>query len=138
MEKYIVQAKCVFSKFIDVHIVEAVSNDHAIQQWRSLNSKLGLNINTRYIKDSIKVNRETKWTSEVFFRDIRLANSSTVADHNCGLTSDDDDFGNPTDKHILTREEAKRVLSRLDYAELFVNTDLSDEEEKEIANNPPF
>lgn len=138
MEKYIVQAKCVFSKFIDVHIVSAESNDHAIQQWRSLNSKLGININTRYIEDSIKVHRANNGTSELFFRDIRLANSSTVANHNFGLTSDDDDCGNPKDKHILTMEEAKRVLSRLDYAELFVNTDLSDKDKKQIANNPPF
>ena len=137
MEKYIVQAKCVFSKFIDVHIVSAESNDHAIQQWRSLNGKLGININTRYIEDSIKVHR-AGLTDELFFRDIRLANSSTVANHNFGITSDDEDCGNPKDKHFLTVEEAKRVLPRLDYAELFVNTDLSDKDKKQIANNPPF
>ena len=100
VEQYVVQAKCVFSKFIDVHIVSAESNDHALQQWRSLNGKLGINVDTRYIEDSIKV-------------------------HRAGLT---DDF--------LTMEEAKRTLSKLDYAELFVNTDSTSKYDSK--NEPPF
>ena len=135
VEQYVVQAKCVFSKFIDVHIVSAESNDHALQQWRSLNGKLGINVDTRYIEDSIKVHR-AGLTDDLFFRDIRLANSSTVSNHNFGVSIEDTDCGNPKDKHFLTMEEAKRTLSKLDYAELFVNTDSTSKYDSK--NEPPF
>tara|TARA_Y100001937_G_C6995800_1_gene274143 strand:+ start:102 stop:494 length:393 start_codon:yes stop_codon:yes gene_type:complete len=118
VEQYVVQAKCVFSHFIDVHIVAAESNDHALQQWRSLNGKLGINVDTRYIEESIKVQR-AGLTDEQTFRDIRLLNSATVSNHNFGISMEDIDCGNPKDKHFLTLEEAKRVLSKQDYNDLF-------------------
>ena len=59
MEKYIITAKCVFEvEYTDVQIVEADSNDSALQMWKSLNGQLGINVATRYIEDSIKSTRE--------------------------------------------------------------------------------
>ena len=85
MEKYIITAKCVFSKYTDVQIVEADSNDSALQMWKSLNGQLGINVATRYIEDSIKVQR-AGLTDSIFFRDIRMANSSMTSNHNFGLS----------------------------------------------------
>jgi hypothetical protein len=132
MEKYIITAKCVFSKYIDVQIVEADSNDSALQMWKSLNGQLGINVATRYIEDSIKVQR-AGLTDSIFFRDIRMANSSMTSNHNFGLSTDDK-CDNLKDKHVLSMEEAKRHLSNEEYRDLFTKVD----DMFYDSNNPPF
>ena len=86
----------------------------------------------RYIEDSIKVQR-AGLTDTIFFRDIRMANTSMTANHNFGLSTDDK-CDNLKDKHALSMEEAKRHLSNEEYRDLFTKVD----DMFYDSNNPPF
>lgn len=117
MEKYVIKAKDVFSKYIDVQIVVADSNETALRVWKKLNGQLGINVDVRYIEDSIKVYR-ANLVGETFFRDVRLSNCSTTNNHNFGLSTNDQ-CDNVKDKDVLTMAEAKRYLSKEEYNSVF-------------------
>ena len=121
MEKYVITAKDVFSKYIDVQIVVADNNETALRVWKKLNGQLGINVDVRYIEDSIKVYR-AGLLDETFFRDVRMSNQSITANHNFGLTTDDQ-CDNVKDKHFLTVSEAKRYLSKEEYNSVFSPVD---------------
>ena len=139
-EQYVIQAKDVFSKYTDVSIVTAESNEEALLQWRSLNGKTGINVDVRYIEESNKVQR-LGLLSDNYWRDIRLLNNSVTMKHNIGVTQQED-CGNIKDKHFLTLDELRRGLSRAEFRD-FMGMDLSPEDKaylnKELdLSNPPF
>lgn len=139
-EQYVIQAKDVFSLYTDVSIVTAESNEEALLQWRSLNGKTGINVDVRYIEESIKVQR-LGLLSDNYWRDIRLLNNSVTMKHNIGV-SQEKSCGDTKDKFFLTTGELKRGLSRAEYRD-FMGMDLSPEDKaylnKELdLSNPPF
>lgn len=139
-EQYVIQAKDVFSLYTDVSIVTAESNEEALLQWRSLNGKTGINVDVRYIDESIKVQR-LGLLGDNYWRDIRLLNNSVTMKHNIGV-SQEKDCGDTKDKFFLTTGELKRGLSRAEYRD-FMGMDLSPEDraylkEELDLSNPPF
>lgn len=139
-EQYVIQAKDVFSLYTDVSIVSAESNEEALLQWRSLNGKTGINVDVRYIDESIKVQR-LGLLGDNYWRDIRLLNNSVTMKHNIGV-SQEKDCGDTKDKFFLTTGELKRGLSRAEYRD-FMGMDLSPEDraylkEELDLSNPPF
>mgnify|MGYP003136557848 FL=1 len=119
MEKYIVKAKCLFSHYTEVHVVDAKSQDDVLAKFKKLQAHIGINIETKY-SDKIEVlHVDDVENKTMFFRDIRMANASVTAKQNFGESFDDDDCGNPKDKHFITVSEAMTLLSKDEWNDIF-------------------
>ena len=119
MEKYIVLAKCLFSHFTEVHIVDAESQDDVLVKFKKLQAHIGINIETKY-SDNIEVlHVDDIEDKTLFFRNIRMRNASVTAKQNFGSSFDDGDCGNPKDKHFITISEAMTLLTKDEWNDMF-------------------